>query len=93
MRILDTNQGVPTLESLGFNFNTVTCIREGMKKTSGIMLVTGPTGSGKTTTLYAVLTILNKEGVNISTLEDPVEYEIKGINFKRKYAPKSALLC
>jgi type IV pilus assembly protein PilB len=80
MRILDTNQGVPTLESLGFNSNTVTCIREGMKKTSGIMLVTGPTGSGKTTTLYAVLTILNKEGVNISTLEDPVEYEIKGIN-------------
>lgn len=80
MRILDTNQGVPTLESLGFNSNTIACIREGMKKTSGIMLVTGPTGSGKTTTLYAVLTILNKEGVNISTLEDPVEYEIKGIN-------------
>lgn len=80
MRILDTNSGVPTLESLGFNFNTVNCIREGMKKTSGMMLITGPTGSGKTTTIYAVLTILNKEGVNISTLEDPVEYEIKGIN-------------
>jgi type II secretory ATPase GspE/PulE/Tfp pilus assembly ATPase PilB-like protein len=43
-------------------------------------LVTGPTGSGKTTTLYALLTILNQEGVNISTLEDPIEYEIKGIN-------------
>ncbi|MDD2258043.1 MAG: GspE/PulE family protein [Patescibacteria group bacterium] len=80
MRILDTNSGVPTLESLGFNFNTVNCIREGIKKTSGMMLITGPTGSGKTTTIYAVLTILNKEGVNISTLEDPVEYEIKGIN-------------
>lgn len=80
MRILDTNKGVPTLESLGFNFNTTECIREGMKKTSGIMLVTGPTGSGKTTTLYAILNILNREGVNISTLEDPVEYEIKGIN-------------
>jgi type II secretory ATPase GspE/PulE/Tfp pilus assembly ATPase PilB-like protein len=51
-----------------------------MKKTSGILLVTGPTGSGKTTTLYAVLTVLNQDDVNISTLEDPVEYEIKGIN-------------
>lgn len=80
MRILDTNRGTPTLESLGFNANTINCVKRGMKKTSGIMLVTGPTGSGKTTTLYAVLTVLNQENVNISTLEDPVEYEIKGIN-------------
>ena len=80
MRILDTNRGAPTLESLGFNTNTTACIRRGMKKTSGILLVTGPTGSGKTTTIYAVLTILNQDNVNISTLEDPVEYEIKGIN-------------
>jgi Type II secretory pathway, ATPase PulE/Tfp pilus assembly pathway, ATPase PilB len=80
MRILDTNRGAPTLESLGFNANTSACIRRGMKKTSGILLVTGPTGSGKTTTLYAVLTVLNQENVNISTLEDPVEYEIKGVN-------------
>lgn len=80
MRILDTNRGTPTLESLGFNANTINCVRRGMKKTSGIMLVTGPTGSGKTTTLYAILTVLNQENVNISTLEDPVEYEIKGIN-------------
>jgi len=80
MRILDTNRGAPTLESLGFNANTSACIRRGMKKTSGILLVTGPTGSGKTTTLYAVLTVLNQEDVNISTLEDPVEYEIKGVN-------------
>jgi len=80
MRILDTNRGAPTLESLGFNANTTACINRGMKKTSGILLVTGPTGSGKTTTLYAILTVLNQEDVNISTLEDPVEYEIKGIN-------------
>ena len=80
IRILDTNRGAPTLESLGFNANTTACIRRGMKKTSGILLVTGPTGSGKTTTLYAVLTVLNQENVNISTLEDPVEYEIKGVN-------------
>jgi type IV pilus assembly protein PilB len=80
MRILDTNRGTPTLESLGFNANTAACIKRGMKKTSGILLVTGPTGSGKTTTLYAVLAVLNQENVNISTLEDPVEYEMKGIN-------------
>lgn len=80
MRILDTVVGVQTLENLGFNKLALTRIREGIKKTSGMVLVTGPTGSGKTTTLYSTLDILNKEGVNISTLEDPIEYEIKGIN-------------
>jgi type II secretory ATPase GspE/PulE/Tfp pilus assembly ATPase PilB-like protein len=65
---------------LGFNKLSLKRIAAGIKKTSGIFLVTGPTGSGKTTTLYAVLNILNQEGVNISTLEDPIEYEIKGIN-------------
>ncbi|NCN22407.1 type II/IV secretion system protein [Candidatus Falkowbacteria bacterium] len=80
MRILDTSKGAPSLEQLGFNKLALRKIREGIKKTSGIFLVTGPTGSGKTTTLYSILTIVNKEGVNISTLEDPIEYEIKGIN-------------
>jgi len=80
MRILDTVRGAPTLEELGFNKIALTAIYEGAKKTNGIFLVTGPTGSGKTTTLYALLNILNKEGVNISTLEDPIEYELKGIN-------------
>jgi type IV pilus assembly protein PilB len=80
MRILDTAKGAPTLEGLGFSKLALRRIQEGMAKTSGIFLVTGPTGSGKTTTLYAMLTILNQEGVNISTLEDPIEYEIKGIN-------------
>ncbi|HBA36674.1 TPA: hypothetical protein DCZ15_02245 [Candidatus Falkowbacteria bacterium] len=80
MRILDTSKGAPSLEQLGFNKLALRRIEEGSKKTSGIFLVTGPTGSGKTTTLYAMLNILNQEGVNISTLEDPIEYEIKGIN-------------
>ena len=80
MRILDVSKGAPGLDELGFNKLALKIIDEGMKKTSGIFLVTGPTGSGKTTTLYAMLNILNKEGVNISTLEDPIEYEIKGIN-------------
>ena len=80
MRILDTAKGAPALEDLGFNVNSLRAMNEAVKKTSGIILVTGPTGSGKTTTLYSLLDILNKEGVNISTLEDPIEYEMKGIN-------------
>lgn len=80
MRILDTAKGAPTLEELGFSKLALRRIRDGIKKTSGIFLVTGPTGSGKTTTLYSVLAILNQENVNISTLEDPIEYEIKGVN-------------
>ena len=80
MRILDTAKGAPALEDLGFNSNSLRVLRSGIKKTSGIILVTGPTGSGKTTTLYSLLDILNQEGVNISTLEDPIEYEMKGVN-------------
>ncbi|MFA5184040.1 MAG: ATPase, T2SS/T4P/T4SS family [Patescibacteria group bacterium] len=80
MRILDVSKGAPGLEELGFNKLALRRIASGSAKTSGIFLVTGPTGSGKSTTLYAMLNILNKEGVNISTLEDPIEYEIKGIN-------------
>ncbi|MFA5131437.1 MAG: GspE/PulE family protein [Patescibacteria group bacterium] len=80
MRILDTAKGAPTLEGLGFSKLALRRISTGIKKTSGIFLVTGPTGSGKTTTLYAVLNILNQDDVNISTLEDPIEYEMKGVN-------------
>ncbi len=80
MRILDTDEGAPSLKDLGFNKVNLKVLEEGIKKTSGILLSTGPTGSGKTTTLYSLLGILNKEGVNISTLEDPIEYEMKGVN-------------
>jgi type IV pilus assembly protein PilB len=80
MRILDVSKGAPGLEELGFNKLALRRIMDGIAKTSGIFLVTGPTGSGKSTTLYALLNLLNKEGVNISTLEDPIEYEIKGLN-------------
>lgn len=80
MRILDTAKGAPALAELGFNSNSLKVLNAATQKTSGIILVTGPTGSGKTTTLYSLLDILNKEGVNISTLEDPIEYEMKGIN-------------
>jgi len=80
MRILDTAKGAPTLEQLGYDGRALRIIKENIKKTNGMFLVTGPTGSGKSTTLFSVLNMLNKEGVNISTLEDPVEYFIKGVN-------------
>lgn len=80
LRILDTVNSIVSLKELGFNSYVLDIIEKNIKKTNGIILSTGPTGSGKTTTLYSIINILNKEGVNISTLEDPVEYQIKGIN-------------
>ncbi len=80
MRVLDTVKGVISLEELGFNQHILEAFKRNIKKTNGIILSTGPTGSGKTTTLYSVINILNKEGVNISTLEDPIEYQMKGVN-------------
>jgi type IV pilus assembly protein PilB len=80
MRILDTSVGAPTLEKLGYRKEHVELIHEEIKKSHGLFLVTGPTGSGKSTTLFACLNLLNNEGVNISTLEDPVEYYIQGVN-------------
>ncbi len=80
MRILDTSSNIGSLENLGIHKKGLKVINENIKKPYGIILVTGPTGSGKSTTLYAMLKILNKEGVNIVTLEDPVEYFMAGIN-------------
>ncbi|HSD12175.1 MAG TPA: GspE/PulE family protein [Patescibacteria group bacterium] len=80
MRILDTTKGVPTLEQLGFRTQYVQAIKQDIRKPHGIFLITGPTGSGKSTTLFTILNMRNEEGVNISTLEDPVEYYIKGVN-------------
>lgn len=80
MRILDTTKGAPTLLELGYQGEQLRVIKSNMKKTEGILLVTGPTGSGKSTTLFSMIDELNKEDINISTLEDPVEYQIKGVN-------------
>lgn len=80
MRILDVSRGAPTLENLGFMGPGMKIVMDNLKKTDGIFLVTGPTGSGKSTTLFSALNLLNKEGVNIVTLEDPVEYFVKGVN-------------
>lgn len=80
IRILDTSKRAPTLEDLGYQGIQLEVIKRNLKKTEGMLLTTGPTGSGKSTTLFSMLSLLNKEGINISTLEDPVEYQVKGVN-------------
>src|SRR3989338_7699246 len=79
MRILSTER-TPTLEELGFHPEHIKIIDSNIKKPHGLLLISGPTGAGKSTTLYAVLSMLNREGINIITLEDPIEYFIAGIN-------------
>lgn len=68
------------IDRVGFSGNQLAAYLEGVKKPSGIILISGPTGSGKTTTLYATLSLLNKKDVNILTIEDPIEYTVSGIN-------------
>jgi len=80
MRVLDTSVGVPTLEMLGFRKEHVEIIAAEIRRPHGLFLISGPTGSGKSTTLYTVLNLLNSEGQNIVTLEDPIEYFIPGVN-------------
>ncbi len=80
LRILDKSRGLVEIEKLGFLKKDEKKLKKNIEEPYGIILVTGPTGSGKSTTLYSVLRILNKEGVNIVTLEDPVEYAIEGIS-------------
>lgn len=80
MRVLDSSKGIVTLDKLGFMGQSAEVLDASFKRTGGIMLITGPTGSGKSTTLYSLLSILNKEETNITTLEDPIEYQLKGIN-------------
>jgi type IV pilus assembly protein PilB len=80
MRLLREGGGGFTLESLGFHGEALERIHKAMKQTTGLILTTGPTGSGKTTTLYTLLDILNTPDVNISTVEDPIEYQMPRIN-------------
>ncbi len=80
IRVLDPVVGLREFEELGMRKENFKIVEKVIQQPYGLILSTGPTGSGKTTTLYAILQILNKEGVNIVTLEDPVEYFMKGIN-------------
>lgn len=80
MRILDESNQAVSLESLGYWGRSLKSLNSVIKEPNGMILITGPTGSGKSTSLFSVLTILNKPDVNISTIEDPVEYKISGVN-------------
>lgn len=90
MRLLNESAKGLTLEKMGFYGLALEIIHRQIKKPNGMILVTGPTGSGKTTTLYTVMDILNTPGVNISTVEDPVEYRMPRINQTQIY-PKVGL--
>jgi len=80
IRILDPEQRKVDFEELGMTGRNLEVVKRSFKKAFGMILAVGPTGSGKSTTLYAVLGVFNKEEVNILTLEDPVEYSIEGVN-------------
>lgn len=80
MRLQDKNKNIPDFETLGITGNNLDRMNSVIKHPNGINLVTGPTGSGKTTTLYSLLNQLNDESVNIMTFEDPVEYEMNGLS-------------
>ncbi|WP_066257934.1 GspE/PulE family protein [Neobacillus drentensis] len=80
MRLLDMGSTLNDLSKLGFNSLNMKRFSEMIEKPTGIVLITGPTGSGKSSTLYAALNKLNSEAVNIITIEDPVEYQLEGIN-------------
>lgn len=76
LRILDKSKSLVEIDQLGFSEHNLTVLKKCLKRPEGIIVVTGPTGSGKTTTLYSVLSFINSIDVNIMTLEDPVEYQL-----------------
>ena len=90
MRLLEKNTKVPSLNDLGLSGLALQRVLSNIKIPHGIILITGPTGSGKTTTLYSILHMINNVGVNILTLEDPVEYQIPGVS-QVQVNPKAGL--
>jgi len=80
LRILDSQKGIHILNDLGLSEENLILVRDAITRPYGLILMTGPTGSGKTTSLYSMLSELNKEDRNIVSLEDPVEYKIDGVN-------------
>lgn len=80
MRILDQQKGVQKLDDIGFSEENLKMIKEAIDRPYGLILISGPTGSGKTTTLYSMLNEVNKEELNVLSLEDPVEYNIEGMS-------------
>lgn len=90
MRLLDEGAKAVTFEDLGFARTSLQIIQKNLLRPHGMTLITGPTGSGKSTTLYTILSKLNIKGVNISTIEDPIEYRIPGVN-QMQVSPKIGL--
>ncbi len=90
MRLLDETTKAQTLEELGFKGRALEIVKKNIKRPHGMTIVSGPTGSGKSTTLYSILTLLNTVGVNISTIEDPVEYRVQGVN-QTQVNPKTGM--
>ncbi len=80
IRVLDPSEGLKSFDKMGLWGRNLQLIQDALKKPYGLIISSGPTGSGKTTTLYSFLTVLNKESVNIVTIEDPIEYSIEGVN-------------
>ncbi|AKM78196.1 MAG: Type II secretion system protein E [Candidatus Wolfebacteria bacterium GW2011_GWE1_48_7] len=80
IRVLDPSTGLRGLEDLGLRGRNLDTVKKGIEKPYGVILITGPTGSGKSTTLYALMQLLNKPDINIVSLEDPVEYYMDGLN-------------
>lgn len=90
LRLLSAAARPKTLEDLGLSGENLKLVLEGIQKSHGMILSTGPTGSGKTTTLYNILTLLNTSGVNICTIEDPIEYGLARVN-QMQINPKAGL--
>lgn len=95
-RILDSTNSIPKMSDLGFMWTSKRQIEKSTQKKNGMILVTGPTGSGKTTTLYSILSTLNTPDKKVITLEDPIEYELDGVvqsevNEKNNYTYASGL--
>jgi len=80
MRVLDTEKGVKSLSELGFSEENIKIVKEAIKRPYGLILLTGPTGSGKTTTLYSMLNEVDRNSSNVVSLEDPIEYNIPGMS-------------
>ncbi|HEY4510236.1 MAG TPA: GspE/PulE family protein, partial [Candidatus Paceibacterota bacterium] len=80
MRVLDKTKGVKKLDQIGLEGRNLQVVQDALNKPYGLILITGPTGSGKSTTLYSMLMELDKEKYNVITLEDPVEYNIEGVS-------------
>ncbi len=86
MRILDQEKGVQPLDKIGLSETNLAYIRDAIKRPYGMILISGPTGSGKTTTMYSMLGEIDKEGLNVLSLEDPIEYNIDGVSQSQIFA-------